>query len=222
MTSATADKEIITTKKKRGIPMWLQILIWTVMVASTVYATKTRSLRDFLHYGPYIALGFSITFILVFTAIIITKGLRKVTVKTYVGIFSIIVVLPIIAGITYYSFFASIKDIFFWVLSPKFSKTSGIILTSIFVLCTGLGLFYFRLHMRAIYGITEAAIGIIIGAYRVSTQKDPLSNSDFYLAILSASVFLIVRGFDNIHQGLYKEPVDNYGARLLRFLTKRA
>lgn len=35
-----------------------------------------------------------------------------------------------------------------------------------------------------------------------------LSDPTFYFALLTARVFLVVRGLDNIHQSAFKEPKD--------------
>lgn len=69
-------------------------------------------------------------------------------------------------------------------------------------LCLGSVFFIFRLRQRFLYGITEAAAGAAVAAHRVTLQ--PVlgfpSDSDFYLALLTAGVYLVVRGLDNMHQ----------------------
>ena len=221
MTEDHTNTSVPTEGKKRGVRNWLQALIWVAMLGATVYAVQNRSADDYLRYGTYIGLGFSVAFLLLFAIIIASRGLRKISLKTIGGLFTIIVLLPVVAGIMYYSAAASLYDIYLWILSPSLSRTSEIIFTVIFVLAAGLGLFYFRLRARAIYGIFEIATGIFIVIYLVTSQKELLLNSDLYLAILSASVFLIVRGCDNIHQGICRQPVDGYGTRFFKFLMKR-
>ncbi|MBL8677297.1 MAG: hypothetical protein JNJ47_07790 [Alphaproteobacteria bacterium] len=68
-------------------------------------------------------------------------------------------------------------------------------------------LFIFRLKRRAIYGVVEAITGLVVASYRVySDYPFDLKDPGFYLALLTAGIFLIVRGFDNIHQGLVNNP----------------
>ena len=65
----------------------------------------------------------------------------------------------------------------------------------------------------------EATVGVIIGVNKVLEKELPLLNeSTFYFAILTASIYLIVRGFDNVHQGFIKEPFDLAAKRLKKII----
>lgn len=217
----TSSKNELENTDDTGMPMWIQVLSLISSIISITYCIKTRSLEDFIKYGSYTIFGIFIVIVLILIIGTIRNGFIK---PTWKGIFlgvPIIVVLLIFMGISNYAFFVVIKDIFFWLKSPSISKTSAVILTALLTLGVGSILFYFRLRMRAIYGLTEAAIGIVVAGNRAITQIDQFTSSDFYLAILTASVYLIVRGFDNIHQGLTKEPIDQYGTRLFTFLKMR-
>lgn len=62
--------------------------------------------------------------------------------------------------------------------------------------------FFFRLKRRFFYGLTESAAGIAIAGHRI-TQESAAGvpvDTTFYIAILTAGVYLVVRGFDNMHQ----------------------
>lgn len=216
-----SGSEKLENTEDKGMPMWIQILSLILSITSIAYCIKTRNLEDFIKYGSYIVFGLFIVIVLV---IIIGTFRNGFTMPTWKGLFfgvPLIIVLLLFMGISNYSFFVLIKDIFFWLKSPTISKTSAVILTSMLTLGVGSVLFYFRLRMRVIYGLTEAAIGIVVAGNRALTQIDQFTSSDFYLAILTASVYLIVRGFDNIHQGLTKEPIDQYGTKLFAFLKMR-
>ena len=217
----TSSKNELENTDDTGMPMWIQVLSLISSIISITYCIKTRSLEDFIKYGSYIIFGIFIVIVLILIIGTIRNGFIK---PTWKGIFlgvPTIVVLLIFMGISNYAFFVVIKDIFLWLKSPSISKTSAVILTALLTLGVGSILFYFRLRMRAIYGLTEAAIGIVVAGNRAITQIDQFTSSDFYLAILTASVYLIVRGFDNIHQGLTKEPIDQYGTKLFTFLKMR-
>lgn len=217
----TSDSDKLDNAEDSGMPMWVQVLSIILSIISLIYCIKTRSLEDFIKYGSYIVFGIFIVIVLILIISTIRNGFIK---PTWKGIFlgvPIIVLLLVFMGISNYAFFVLIKDIFIWLKSPSISKTSAVILTSMLTLGVGSILFYFRLRMRAIYGLTEAAIGIVVAGNRAITQIDQFTSSDFYLAILTASVYLIVRGFDNIHQGLTKEPIDKYGTKLFTFLKMR-
>lgn len=182
---------------------------------------RTRSLDDFIKYGLYIVSAILIILFIIFLVSIIRSGLPKLTSGDVVLLlFAIIIVLPII-GISYYSTFASIKDLYLWILSPSLSNSGAMFLTALLTFMVGLSLFYFRLRARAIYGVTEAAIGLVVAAHRVATEDVEITSTSFYLAILTASVYLVVRGLDNVHQGLIKDPVDPYGTKLFNILKRR-
>lgn len=204
-----------------GMPMWIQVIGIFVAIIAIIYSINTRSIEDFIKYGSYIVFGLLKVLILIMIIVSIRNGIVKPTWKGLVFGVPLIGLALIFMGISNYSFFVLIKDIFFWLKSPTLSKTSAVVLTSLLTLSVGSALFYFRLRMRAIYGLTEAAIGIVVAGNRALTQMDQFTSSEFYLAILTASVYLIVRGFDNIHQGLTKDPIDKYGAKLFEFLKMR-
>src|ERR1700682_1350931 len=74
----------------------------------------------------------------------------------------------------------------------------------------GAVLFAFRLHARALYGFTEAIVGLLIAGQRAAVEtRWPIEDLSFDLAVLTAGVYLVVRGLDNVHQGLKKEPRRN-------------
>jgi len=105
---------------------------------------------------------------------------------------------------------------YLWILSPSLSTAEAALAAGTLTVILGGGLFWFRLHLRSIYGLSEAIIGIVVATQRVTIEsstaaKDPA----FYLAMLTAGVYLVVRGLDNIHQGLTKEPRDTVALRLL-------
>lgn len=68
--------------------------------------------------------------------------------------------------------------------------------------------FLMRLYWRSIYGLTEVLTGIAIIVYRLTNQSNQNSlNMDFFIAIITAGIYLIVRGLDNMHQG-WKDDVE--------------
>lgn len=85
--------------------------------------------------------------------------------------------------------------------------------------------FVFRLRLRLLYGATEAMVGAGIAAQRIGSEPgDSLPNeTGFYIAILTAGVYLVVRGLDNMHQAIRSDdPVWHWAWRrwaALRRLT---
>ena len=60
-------------------------------------------------------------------------------------------------------------------------------------------LFPFRLRYRCLYGVSEACVGLAVAANHAWPGAG--IGAEFYLTVLTAGVYLVVRGLDNIHQG---------------------
>jgi hypothetical protein len=87
-------------------------------------------------------------------------------------------------------------------LSPTTNRTHYLWLASVGVLAIGLVLYWIRVKFRFAYGATEAAVGVIFAVYRIFPAELAIPpDPSFYLALLTASVYLVVRGADNMHQG---------------------
>ena len=80
----------------------------------------------------------------------------------------------------------------------------------------GLCLHFTRNTFRSFYGLAEALFGIYIAIKIAPDQTHFPKNTEIYVALMTASIFLIVRGFDNIQVGITKDPKDIYFARLLK------
>jgi hypothetical protein len=84
------------------------------------------------------------------------------------------------------------------------------------VLVVGALLFLFRLKRRATYGAVEVIVGVMVGVERFEGTSLLPSNASLTLGILCAGVYLVVRGLDNVHQGMTQEPVDAWASYLWR------
>lgn len=83
----------------------------------------------------------------------------------------------------------------------------------------GSALFFVRLRLRFLYGLSEALIGVAVAGHRASAEQSIFpTHFGFYLAVLTAGVYLVVRGLDNIHQAT-KDP-DDLVLKLIRNLSK--
>lgn len=81
-------------------------------------------------------------------------------------------------------------------------ERSGDILTVMGTLLVGGMLFLFRQSYRALYGLTEVLAGVSVALSREHSPDANFHESSFYLALLTAGVYLVVRGLDNIGQGI--------------------
>ncbi len=65
-------------------------------------------------------------------------------------------------------------------------------------------LFYWlRTKWRVTYGLSEACLGVAIASHRAYDDQVnwAFDNFSFYAAVITAGVYLVVRGFDNVSQG---------------------
>lgn len=91
---------------------------------------------------------------------------------------------------------------YIWLRSATLSQGALVSAVVVATAFAGAMLFAFRLYARAMYGCTEALVGLIIAGERASAEvRWPIENLNFDLAILTAGVYLVVRGLDNVHEG---------------------
>jgi hypothetical protein len=92
------------------------------------------------------------------------------------------------------------------------------------VVTIGIVLFLIRLFLRATYGAMETAVGAYVGAHRFTTEFDVSasleSSFEVSVGIITAGVFLVVRGLDNMHQGVSTDPLLQWMVR--GYLERRA
>lgn len=111
--------------------------------------------------------------------------------------------LIVVMGFAWYVMGAAIHDFSKYLASPDSGRLPTVLMTSGGTLVAGIALFFFRLKLRGLYGATEIMAGITVASYRVvSTADGGYLRPEFYLAILTAGVYLVVRGMDNMHQSM--------------------
>ncbi|WP_321815687.1 MULTISPECIES: hypothetical protein [unclassified Paraburkholderia] len=111
----------------------------------------------------------------------------------------------IAAGAMYYTIGASISDFYRYLKSPLSGHTPTALVTALITLGAGALLFYIRSKWRLLYGLTEITVGVIVASYRViDAETQAYQHTEFYLAILTAGVYLVVRGMDNVQQAQKK------------------
>ena len=108
------------------------------------------------------------------------------------------------SGILYYSFAVFFYDAALYVY--KISNINlKISLPALSVLIIGYLLFIFRQKKRLLYGFSEVIVGVmaaVLHAQRVIKGESSLNSPELYLAVLTASVYLIVRGLENMSIGI--------------------
>jgi hypothetical protein len=123
-------------------------------------------------------------------------------------------------SVGFYVFKVSVSAIFVWARSiidqPSFGPIRVRIVVAVSSLFIGGACYFVRSRLRACYGLTEILVGILVALSKTSENSHPGSNtldvtqvnSTFAIAILTASVYLIVRGLDNLVEGSREERED--------------
>ncbi|MFM2284312.1 MAG: hypothetical protein RL222_1816, partial [Bacteroidota bacterium] len=204
-------------KKNIGLSNFWFVVNFILTIIAFIYLFKSRLTSEIVKYTLYIAIPIAIIFFFIYIYFWIKDGFRKPNISILIYATFII---PF-ASLSYYALAVSVKDIYLWAQSPTFTKSTTIILTVLITAIIGLLLFYFRLRLRSIYGFTEAIFGLIIAGNKIAIQNNlDILNSEFYLTLLTAAIYLVVRGLDNIHQGLTKDPIDPIGIKIFNFLKQ--
>jgi hypothetical protein len=121
------------------------------------------------------------------------------------GLVFLAVGIPIVITLIF-SFYISLKDAYMWAISPTFGRYQKAFLVALISCLLAYSLFIFRLYKRTIYGMTELLVGLLVSVHH-ALSINTINNVDptFFLAILTAGVYLMVRGFDNMHVGMSKK-----------------
>jgi len=80
-----------------------------------------------------------------------------------------------------------------------FSEPSHRIVGFVISVLVAFALFAFRLFARALYGVTELAFGVVVLWGSFATVSNTGANK---WPIVVAAIYVLVRGFDNLHQGV--------------------
>lgn len=132
----------------------------------------------------------------------------------------IVLIFALSFGSVIYIAASALTDLLIWIKSFIISSENAAKTAISFTLIAGILLFLFRLYYRSLYGITEVLIGLIVSGNKISENGLNHLNSNFYLALLTAGVYLVVRGLDNIHIGFTKLPVDPFALKTKMIFDK--
>jgi hypothetical protein len=181
-----------------------------------IYSLYSNGLVNTAYYAAVLSVPFPFLFAIALEPNLFDCNLPpgKLFKAFFIRILILVLVSPLF-GLLVYGMWTIARDLINLLRSlPRGPQAAG--MGVIVVLCLGAFLFAVRLRYRATYGLSEVVVGLVIAAYRFEANisgAKPIS-PDFLVAILTAAVYLVVRGFDNIHQGIAKEPVDPLYQRL--------
>lgn len=214
----------------RSAQLYFLLFLGFVVPLCIGYAIYTRTLEDFIKYGGGIA-GFLSLMIHLWLptyhyrrAIAEDRPMVRPPFKKLV-IFSYgasLISIPL--GAVYYSLAAVLIDAWGNVRNWEAliaQRPVALAIGALAVFTVGLLFFWFRLRARFIYGVSEALAGVAFAVHRLS--HEPVialpSDNSFYFAMLTAGVYLVVRGLDNMHQA-WKDQTDPLAKALFRLGTQ--
>ncbi|MFT4195985.1 hypothetical protein [Ottowia sp.] len=96
---------------------------------------------------------------------------------------------------------AGIALVYLIALSASSPLSVRLIISFIIIPSAALSLFALRKYRRIMYGLTEICAGLLIPAYKIILENGSFSEPNLYIAILTAGVYLVVRGLDNVDIG---------------------
>ena len=215
--------------KTDGKVGWLRpailLLAITTSLGCVSYVAYSKTIDQILKYSSFIAASIAVFLIIIFVLLRLglasgpdSRPLERPALLLIQVTFTIFLAsLPTAAVI--YSVAATAIDIFHYFQGTVEARLLSTLFLPIAVLLIASLLFYTRLRYRCIYGATEVVVGIFIANYQILTQWKTLdlSSPGIYLSLLTAGIYLIVRGLDNMHQGLSKDPIDALGKFIIYY-----
>lgn len=178
------------------------------MVWAVIHSIRSRTLEDFIRYSSFVAAPIAVIGLFALLVAWKNDGFRRPSWEEAL----IVLLSPLmiaLMGVVYYAMGAALKDAYLWLRTPSSTNSVAGLTTALATLLVGLALFYFRLHLRSPYGLTEILIGLAVATQRAAVAGEGgREDAAFYLAVLTAGVYLVVRGLDNVHQGITRTPTD--------------
>jgi len=200
------------------LPLLVFILIALLAFGGMYYVGETRSNDEFNRYSVFVGVPLVIPWFAFLFFRWSKAGFPVKDILFYTFALTGTLFAAVGLGGILYSVGALMKDIYLWLHSVAASRTEFLVISSA-ALTLGLGwiFFYFRLRLRCIYGLTEVVVGLLVAANHVVVSSEAATNdpASYYLLLVTAGVYLVVRGFDNIHQGLTKDPLDPIARTIL-------
>ena len=195
----------------------LKITLIFFYTSPLVYGISARTLDDYITYSLIIApFSFSILVLAVWSIRLknsYAHGRRSPAIAPKdMLIFSAgNAIISVLMGVLCYSAAVAAVDFFNWILhlNQIDDRRRFAAISAAAILILGWLFFWMRQRIRFTYGLIEASVGAAFAAFRYSAENEiglPV-DTGFYFAMLTAGVYLVVRGLDNMQQG-WKEGND--------------
>jgi hypothetical protein len=188
------------------------------LASAFIYMMSTRTLWDLWNYCKPVAIVLTPLLALMVLGVLLYER----TTRHLYELLGASILVPLLACLLAVTFFAvemSLRDFFLWSQNPKPTSWLGVA-SSLAILMLGAVLFYFRLHWRSCYGVAEASAGVVLALQKVFSFQDLNASTDlgFLAWLVTASIFLVVRGFVNVHEGLGPPAKDKVAAAVIAWI----
>ncbi len=198
---------------------WGQLFLFIsalMMVIATTYVFFSRPWHSIIEYALYFSVPlYTIVFFFLVYAIFKEGFKKELVIPLIFAPFSFT-----FGGIMVYGTGVLIIDVFNIISNSKLPINQKAIFSALFTLVVGILFFFFRKFRRSTYGFLEVLIGFSIG-YNLVIQFDSNMNTEtFYIPFLVSSVYLVVRGMDNLEHGLTKDPIDPWAKRIISMFSR--
>lgn len=195
-----------------GIPVVIGIPGIFILLSCLAYSIYSVPLKLFVVFG--LLLGGIYWPALLYLTFQIKRSATKTWSKWQIFVWwQMLLTSPLAAlmvGMFYFGIFYPIWAIGVWAYEKSTPSILLAVIIGVVTLLFGSVLFWIRLRYRAVYGVTEIGVGVLVASHRSYSFSAPtfVPETDFLLFLLTAGVYLVVRGFDNIYIGFFKEPRD--------------
>lgn len=183
----------------RRLYPWTLVALQLVAVA---YLWFTGRSQDTLTAALPIAI-FLAGVLLAFSIMDRSIELRTIHISDYVRWTAKSAVVALLLAVILVAFYFAGADLILWSFADE-RTTYRVVIGTAFVGLIGFIAFSARKRMRSTYGVIEVLAGMIIAFNRIGVigSIGDLSKIDTIIGLTTAAVFLVVRGFDNIAEGL--------------------
>jgi hypothetical protein len=215
-----SDMQDNTNPVRQALILIAQIVVMLLVLLATWWASEKHG-HELLVYSAGGAAVIASVAVIAAGAYAIRQ--RRFPAWRTLGLGLVGVLIVSLLVMAYFGVIASVYDAYLFVTSSALSDTSIVVLVALITLLAGLLLFFIRLKWRCAYGLSEAAVGVIVASLKFRADAlaatGEMPGAFTGLAILTAGVYLVVRGLDNIHQGLTKPPLDPLGQKVMSWLS---
>lgn len=181
-------------------------LLIALAISSFAYMASARTFEQISNAAGPMTMFLTLTILGFFCFRWVMFGLPRISIQLiFLPIY--VFILSAIEAIIFYSAWAVIADAYLGIRSLSPPRPLYVALVALLLLSVSAALFFFRLKARFFFGLSEALVGFVIGIWKTPEVADPTTwNLDVIFVMVTASIFLIVRGFDNMYAGLSSSP----------------